>query len=268
LVTDNTLLSNTTTQTINITASDVTSYDNLAFYQATASKYYTSNYNGSDKLSIILPDVVGNSGKWFVVEDLGLTININKKTAEYGSLHKTLYAVGSVGIVTKTYFYCDGIKWRIAHSFKPIVVSLSDGITIKETKVTLTVQQIRNLHITPIVLIPTLGVGKAVEILSAFFNMDYNISPYNSVLLRIRSTSSSTFYGQTGGINATSSTNGIFADTGGTANNKQLITNTGIEIYTNGDAGGGGSSIDVYITYREVTITTTTYNNATVTIGD
>jgi hypothetical protein len=127
LVTDNTLLSNTTTQTINITASDVTSYDNLAFYQASASKYYTSSY-GTDGLSIILPDVAGNSGKWFVVEDsLGLTININKKTAEYGSLHKTLYAVGSVGKVTKTYFYCDGIKWRIAHSFYPVSISGNSG---------------------------------------------------------------------------------------------------------------------------------------------
>jgi hypothetical protein len=128
LVTDNTLLSNTTRQTINITTSDVTSYENLAFYQASVSKYYTSSYNGSDELSIILPDVIGNSGKWFVVEDsLGLTININKKTAEYGSLHKTLYAVGSVGKVTKTYFYCDGIKWRIAHSFYPVSISGNSG---------------------------------------------------------------------------------------------------------------------------------------------
>jgi hypothetical protein len=128
LVTDNTLLSNTTTQTINITASDVTSYDNLAFYQASVSKYYTSSYNGSDELSIILPDAAGNSGKWFVVEDsLGLTININKKTAEYGSLHKILYAVGSVGKVTKTYFYCDGVKWRIAHSFFPAVSTKIEG---------------------------------------------------------------------------------------------------------------------------------------------
>ena len=128
LVTDNTLLSNTTTQTINITVSDVTSYDNLAFYQASASKYYTSSYNGSDELSIILPDVIGNSGKWFVVVDsLGLTININKKTAEYGSLHKTLYAVGSVGKVSKTYFYCDGVKWRIAHSFYPVSISGNSG---------------------------------------------------------------------------------------------------------------------------------------------
>jgi hypothetical protein len=128
LVTDNTLLSNTTRQTINITTSDVTSYENLAFYQASASKYYTSSYNGSDELSIILPDVIGNSGKWFVVEDsLGLTININKKTSEYGSLHKTLYAVGSVGKITKTYFYCDGVKWRIAHSFFPAVSTKIEG---------------------------------------------------------------------------------------------------------------------------------------------
>lgn len=121
LMTDNTLLSSLTTSSKQITNSDVEIYNNSAFYRALPNIYYTSSYNTSPNLSIVLPDAVGNKGTWFVVEDsLGLTIKIAKNKAEYGSLHKLLYVIGTVGVITKTYFFCDGKKWNIAHTFAPI----------------------------------------------------------------------------------------------------------------------------------------------------
>ena len=124
--------------------------------------------------------------------------------------------------------------------------------TVQTTKVSLSNAEIQALDVTPIELIPAPGAGKFIQILSIYGFLDYTAPAFNAVELRVRYNGSITniTYFRSVSFTSQSADAKEVADLSYTTWND----NTKVEIYASGATGAGGSTIDVYVTYKIITV--------------
>lgn len=121
---------------------------------------------------------------------------------------------------------------------------------------TLTSVEILALLVTPILLIPTPGVGKAIEVISATGRLNYNSIAYTANLtLTIRAvggaSNQSSISNILNGVVTKISRGGITATSGAA----QTAENVGLEVTTTSTAPlTGNSTVDLYISYRIITL--------------
>ena len=133
---------------------------------------------------------------------------------------------------------------------------LGSGLILHK-KVTLTATQIRSISTVPISLIATPGVGKAIEVVSAFLRFNYGTVTFDAAA----SFEVSLYTDTAGGrqyttanniLNRTSSTIQTFDKNTSVAD--QLIADKAIFIDGGDDSTVGNSAIDLYINYRIITL--------------
>ena len=140
-------------------------------------------------------------------------------------------------------------------AFVTNAISSAGGVTT--TKVSLTTAQIKTLGTTRRVLLSAPGVGKTYDVLSVMIKTNFNTTPFNSSLddLHIRySTANTSLYNSANFINQTGSYI-LYPDLGySNANNAQITVNDDLEIYNLSNATLGDGSMDIYITYKIITL--------------
>ena len=137
---------------------------------------------------------------------------------------------------------------------KTAAISSVLGLGLTTTKVTLSAAEVIALNITPITLIGAPGVGKALIVLDFKARLNFNSVPFNKGELRIyqnRVDRYTHFINQAWRQTASSVTglseiSGIYDTTWG--------ENFALEVISNLTGGGGDSTIDLYITYKTITL--------------
>ncbi len=136
----------------------------------------------------------------------------------------------------------------------------SVGGDMLSIKVNLTAAQIKTLFSVPVELIPTPGAGKVIEVVSAFGKLNYNSVAFDggsSLLLKI-DTANQPQFDDMGSALHTSTANSIlkfeiYASV--SANDKQLVSDKALmAAFDNADSVNGNSTMDLYITYKIVTL--------------
>jgi hypothetical protein len=121
-------------------------------------------------------------------------------------------------------------------------------------KVPLTAAQIMTLNSIPVLAIPAPGVGKAIEIISGSANLIFNTTAYTSSSLRLQPTSATG--SQFSAVN-------LFLSAISTRFSRMLqvivtdvsvIENEPINITSDADSVVGDSPINIYISYRIITL--------------
>ena len=133
---------------------------------------------------------------------------------------------------------------------------LGSGFTLHK-KVSLTASQIKTISTVPISLIDAPGVGKAIEVVSAFLRFNYGTVTFDASFSYEVS-----LYADTAGgrqystanniLNRTSDTMQTFDKDASTA--AQLLENKAIFIDGGDDSTVGDSTMDIYINYRIITL--------------
>jgi hypothetical protein len=124
---------------------------------------------------------------------------------------------------------------------------------VNEVKITLTPAQLLALDSTPIQAVAA-KAGVAFEVLSAFSRLRYNTTAYNGgAELRIQSATGTRWQFSGPSIDGTQNATGLFVPTQG-GDFLQMVENDDLEIITLSPITLGDSEVDVYITYREVTL--------------
>lgn len=138
---------------------------------------------------------------------------------------------------------------------KKIIVQNEVGYLISKTS--LTTAQVLALFTTPIQLISAPGVGFAIQVIKSSAKLNYNTSAYaTNLVLGIGSPTASvnqeTITGLLGAA-ISKTQNGLAI--GSTATETQLIANAAINVSVLvGNPTVGNSSIDIYLTYRIITL--------------
>tara|TARA_R110000803_G_scaffold10756_2_gene32699 strand:+ start:36274 stop:36858 length:585 start_codon:yes stop_codon:yes gene_type:complete len=167
------------------------------------------------------------------------------------------------GIAYNTFFkdLSDGlIYWKNTSGDVIHIYEVSGGggggggsSVINDVKVTLTPAQLLAIDVTPIQA-TVAKVGVTFEVLTATLRVRYNTTAYNGGAdVRIITTGADRWQYGSPGIDSSADSNGLFTRVGG-GGNIQLIENAALEIYSGNPITLGDSEVDVYITYREVTL--------------
>lgn len=128
---------------------------------------------------------------------------------------------------------------------------------IQTIKKTLSSAEILALGSTPIELVPAPGSGKAILVLESMGRLNFNTTAYTTnLVLSIHcagaDASQENIFGLLGGTLTKIASGGAGTSTAGET---QIIANTGIVAKVNaGNPLAGDSTIDLYVTYRVITL--------------
>jgi len=140
--------------------------------------------------------------------------------------------------------YYNGAAWN------NVATVSTDTATVLYKKVTLSSAQILASNTTPIELIAAPGAGYMIDVLSLVFKFNYNSIAYaTNTSMKPRYDTSLTPFSS---FDISSGVSYIIKDETFTVN---ILENKSVEIFTDsGDPTAGNSTIDIYLTYRIVTI--------------
>ena len=125
---------------------------------------------------------------------------------------------------------------------------------LQPAKISLTPAQIKTLNSIPVLAIPSPGVGKAIEIISANAKLNFRTVAYSNISASlITDTATSIQYAGTF-LDSTSTAWVQFTPFGSTENIIQFVENKGVFIKANADSASGDSPVDIYISYRIITL--------------
>lgn len=130
------------------------------------------------------------------------------------------------------------------------------GVT-KRIKKSLTNGEILALNATPIEVIPAPGAGYAVEILSATLRFNYGSAAFaTNTTLRLRNPSATNPQYFSTSFLSNTATKIILANRNPSATNSAVVENEKIEAFvpTGNPTSGTGSTVDIYLTYRIITL--------------
>ena len=125
------------------------------------------------------------------------------------------------------------------------------------TKLTLTTAQILALNTTPIQIVPTPGVGFALQVINVMVRLNYNSIAYTTnTTIGIYNNGSNLYQHLIAGVLGDTVTKiGIGSDQMTTVTVSQVVENTALVVSTiGGNPLAGNSSINVYLTYSIVTL--------------
>lgn len=134
--------------------------------------------------------------------------------------------------------------------------SLVDYIDSKilKTKVSLTADQINNIGTTPVELIASPGIGKAIRILKSDSKFNFNTQAFDNNNILIRVSSDSTLGIQQALINNLINSTANLFKFNPLGTQGKIIENDSIVASGTNSVAVGDSTIDLYITYEIITL--------------
>jgi hypothetical protein len=140
-------------------------------------------------------------------------------------------------------------------------VTLADSVKVYTTKVSLTTTQLKALHTTPVQLLAAPTAGTVYQILSVLGRINFVSAAYatHTALDIVDATTKNILFSDASTLLASAST--VIAQIPALVNSASaptanIITTAGaVQAYcTAGDPATGGGSVDVYVTYKKVTL--------------